>query len=333
MDNIRKIKYSSLFLVFVFILGTFLYTNLLGWNILDSFYMTVITITTIGFKEVHPLNETGKFITIFLIFTGLGGFLYGLTAFGEFLMEGHLRDFFRSNLMDKKVKKFSNHIIICGFGRMGKVIADELVSYKQQFVVIEREENKVRELVERNYPFIEGDATDDIVLKKAGIDKARAILCVMDNDAENLFVTLSARQLNKNIFILARCSKEASESKLYRAGADKVVFPYKIGAKQMAQFILRPGLMQFFEMAFSEDDFKLHINEFKLPEGSFLENVKLKDSKLREKYNIMVVAIRRLGMDVLINPPGDFRLKSGDILIVTGESENMQKLLKDLTIE
>ncbi len=293
--------------------------------------MTVITITTIGFEEVHPLNETGKVITLFLIFTGLSGFLYGLTALGEFLVEGHLRDYFRSNIMDKKVKKLSNHIIVCGYGRMGRVIVNELIEFKKQFLVLEKDDEKVKELIEKGYPFIKGDATDDSILRKAGIDKAKTILCVMDSDSENLFVTLSARQLNRDIFILARCSKEASEKKLYMAGANKVVFPYKIGAKQMAQFILRPELMQFFEMAFSGEDFKLHINEFKLPIGSFLENVKLKDSKLREKYNIMVVAIRRNKEKVFVNPPVNFELKAGDILIVVGESENMHRLLKDLT--
>ncbi len=294
--------------------------------------MTVITISTIGFGEVHPLNGVGKIITMFLIFSGLGGFLYGLSAFGEFLIEGHLRDYFRSNMMDKKVKKLSNHIIVCGYGRMGKVIVGELINCKEEFLVIEIDENKIRELIDRGFPFLKGDATDDSILKKAGIERARAILCVMENDSDNLFVTLSARQLNRNIYILARCSKEASEKKLYMAGADKVVFPYKIGAKQMAQFILKPELMQFFEMAFSGEDFKLHINEFKLAKGSFLENVKLKDSKLREKYNIMVVAIRRDG-EIYVNPPGDMSLRAEDILIVVGESENMQILLKDLKLE
>jgi voltage-gated potassium channel len=233
--------------------------------------------------------------------------------------------------MDMRVAKLSNHVIVCGYGRMGKIIAEELHSRKVPFEIIERDGSVIRDIMEQKYTFLEGDATSDDILRRAGIEQARALVSVVESDAENLYITLSARGLNQNIFILARCSEEAAEAKLYRAGANKVIFPYRLGAKQMAEFILRPNIMEFFEMAFTKGNLHLSIQEMSVPEGSFLDGVELLHSGLRQTYNVVVVGIRKRNIDTMVfNPAVNTKLCPQDILILLGEPEKLEQLADDI---
>ena len=220
--------------------GTLGYWLVLGWSFSDALFMTLTTIATIGYSEVRPLDATGRAFTIVLILFGVGTALYAFTMIAQFVVEGEVRNLFRRNRMEREAARLSRHVIICGYGRMGKIVTEELHQRRFPLIVIEQQPDKTQEILELGGLVIQGDATSDEVLRKAGIERARAIVCVVESDAENLYITLSARELNPEIFVLARCTEDAAAEKLRRAGADKVIFPYRLGARQMAEVIARP---------------------------------------------------------------------------------------------
>jgi voltage-gated potassium channel len=327
----RKIIIALFIILLALAFGTVGYQVLLGWSWYDALYMTLITITTIGYKEVYPLNAEGRALTMLLIFFGVFGVLYAFTVMGQFIIEGQMRDLFRRKRMEKKAGSLSNHVIVCGFGRMGRIIAEELRSRKVPFVIIEKQPEIVRQIIDSGMNVIEGDATSDETLRTAGVERARAMVAVVESDAENLYLTLSARVLNKDCFILSRCSDDAAEEKLYRAGASKVISPYRIGARQMAEFIVRPNIMRFIEMAFEKGNIHLEIQELAVPPNSQLDGVTLLNSGLRQNYNVIVVGIRKKQSDTMVfNPPVDSNICSDDILILLGEPERMDRLLADI---
>lgn len=327
----KKIIIAMLMIFLSLVFGTVGYQVVMGWSWYDAFYMTLITITTIGYKEVYELTPEGRALTMVLILFGVFGVLYAFTAIGQFILEGQMRDLFRRRRMEKKAGSLTNHVIVCGFGRMGKIIADELRSRKVPFVIIEKNPDVVRHIIDLHMNVIEGDATADETLRKSGVEQARALVAVVESDAENLYLTLSARVLNKNCYILSRCSADTAEDKLYRAGANKVISPYRIGARQMAEFIVRPNIMRFIEMAFEKGNIHLEIQELAVPPDSFLDGVTLLHSNLRQIYNVIVVGIRqKQSEDMIFNPPVDTRIGPEDILILLGEPERMDRLMDDL---
>ncbi len=327
----RKVYVAFLLVGVIVVSGTIGYHVLMGWSLSDSLYMTLITVTTIGYNEVHPLNTQGRILTQILILFGVGSVLYAFTVLGQFIVEGQIRDLFRRNRMEKKAANLTGHVIVCGYGRMGRIVADELRKQDVSFVIIEHDADVVRQIIETGMLVIEGDATSDEVLRKAGLEHARAVVCVVESDAENLYITLSARVLNREVFILARCNEEAAEEKLRRAGANKVIFPYRIGARQMTEFIVRPNIMEFLEMAFHQENIQLELQEVRIPAASVLDGVTLLNSGLRQKYNVIVVGIRKPDShSMLFNPGTDSRIEADDILIVLGEPEKMDRLLAEL---
>jgi voltage-gated potassium channel len=327
----RRVWIAFLMVGSVMLLGTLAYWLILGWSLSDAIYMTFTTVTTVGFGEVHPLDLTGRAITIFLLLFGVGAVLYALTMIGQFIIEGEMQYLFRSNRMEREADRLNGHVIVCGYGRMGRIVAEELRNRHFPLIIIEKQPEKIQPILDREYPVIHGDATSDDMLRKAGIDRARAVVCVVESDAENLYITLSARVLNPKIFILARCYEETAVEKLHRAGADKVIFPYQIGARQMAEFITRPAVMEFLEMALGRANLKLAMHETKVPAGSFLDGVSLAASGLRKNFNVIVVGVRRSDQaDMTFNPGTDFPLSAGDVLILLGEPEKMERLLADL---
>lgn len=235
--------------------------------------------------------------------------------------------------MERAVSRLENHVIICGYGRMGRIVGEELRARGVPFVVIEGVPELARKIQDDDLLVIEGDATRDETLRQAGVEHARAIACVVDSDAKNLYITLSARVLNRKIFILSRCAEESAEEKLRRAGADKVIFPYRAGARQIANTIIHPNVTEFMEMISQRGSIQLEMREFTLPAGSFLEGVALRESRLRESYNLMVVGIRRSGGEnMLFNPATDLTLEAGNILMVLGKPENADRLMTDLKV-
>jgi voltage-gated potassium channel len=316
-----------LFLLFFLLTsGTVGYRLIEGWPWLDSLYMTIITITTVGYREIGPLGTAGKYFTMGLILYSVIMVAYIVGYFTKLLVESEIFFFFGRKKLEKHIKNLKDHTIICGYGRIGGFICRELHHSKKSFVIIENDPETIAEIENLSYLYILGDATLDDTLIQAGIRRAKALVTVVETDANNLFITLTARELNPNLFILSRASDEPTEKKLLLAGATKVVSPYKMGAQRMANLIIRPAVVDFAETVLQKKGLKLQIEEFTLlPSSSLAENT-LRDLKMRERFGIIVVAIKRPSQDMLFNPSPEETLKSGDTVIALGKPEALEKL-------
>jgi voltage-gated potassium channel len=295
-----------------------------GWNFLDALYMTITTLTTVGYREVHELSKTGMVFTIVLILVGVGTVLYALSAGAKVILEGELQELFGRQRLEKKIKRMKDHYIVCGFGRMGNIICKELTEKKVEFVVIE----KKAENFDSNCPvlILSGDATRDEVLKEAGIDKAKGLISVLPSDAENLYVVLSARGLNPDLFIVARAVDEGSESKLIQAGANKAVSPYHIGGVRIAHSILRPTVVDFLEFATKTGNIELQMEEVTIPEDSALIGQSLDQCGFGRELGIIIVGIKRESGEMRFNPTFRTTIKAGDTLIALGEITKLAQL-------
>jgi voltage-gated potassium channel len=244
----KKVLLTLALVLFIVSFGTIGYVVIEGWNFLDAFYMTVITLTTVGFGEVHQLSNAGRVFTIVLIIGGVGTVFYALSIGAKLTLEGELQEIFGRQRLEKKIRELGDHYIVCGYGRMGRIICRELKHDNVPFVVIEKKPDVLLE-EQKEILLFEGDATNDDVLKEVGIEKAKGLISVLPTDAENLYVVLSARGLNPNLQIVARAGEEGSEQKLLRAGADRVVSPYHIGGLRIAHTVLKPAVVDFIEFA------------------------------------------------------------------------------------
>jgi len=310
-------------LVMVISFGTAGYRVLEKWDFLDSLYMTIITLTTVGFKEVHDLSENGKIFTITLIVGGVGTMLYVLRIGAQLILEGELQEIYGRKRLEKRLKELKDHYIVCGYGRMGKIIARELRHEDLDFIVIEKNHTA---LDEEDLLIIEGDATRDDLLKKAGIEKAKCLISVLPTDAENLYVVLSARGLNPDLLIVARAGEEGSEQKLLRAGADRAVSPYYIGGLRIAHTVLKPAVVDFIEFATKSGNIDLQIKEINISEGSELVDQTLDHSGIGRDLGIIVVAIKESGGEMKFNPTFRTAMKAGDTLIAVGEASKLKRL-------
>ncbi len=320
----RRIALSAGLIILVISFGTSGYMGIEGWNFLDSLYMTIITLTTVGFREVHDLSSGGKLFTIILIIGGVGTVLYAFSTGAKFVIEGELQEMFGRKRLEKRLKELKKHYIICGYGRMGKIIARELGHEKLDFVVIEKN-GAVLDDKEENI-IIQGDATKDELLKKAGIKRARCLISVLPTDAENLYVVLSARGLNPDLVIVARAGEEGSDKKLLRAGADRVVSPYHIGGLRMAHSVLKPAVVDFIEFATKSGNIDLQIEEIIIQEGSDLVGQTLDQCGIGRELGIIIVAIKQQNGEMKFNPTFRTALEAGDTLIAVGETSKLEML-------
>jgi voltage-gated potassium channel len=288
--------------------------------------MTVITITTVGFGEIGSLSVTGRIFTIILIFLGMGIILYIVGLVTQVMVELQLSTIIGRKKLDQQIKKINDHYIVCGFGRIGKVICKELKSKKIPVLVIDNTPEAKELLDAESIPYIIDDATSEDVLLEAGIKKARGLISVVASDADNLFITLTARGLNHSAFIIARADEEKSEKKLMRAGADKVFLPYIIGGHKMAQSITKPAVTDFLEFTVHNRDMGLEMEELNVGKGSKLNGLKLMDSGIRQQMDIIIVAIRKKSGEMSFNPSSETRIESGDTLIALGKNEDLIKL-------
>jgi voltage-gated potassium channel len=310
--------------------GSVGYMKIEGWDFFPSLYMTVITITTVGFGEIGSLSVAGRIFTIVLIFLGMGIILYIVGLVTQVMVELQLRSIIGRKKMDQQIKKIKDHYIVCGFGRIGKVICKELKSKKIPMLVIDNTP-EARELLEsESVPYIIDDATSEDVLLEAGIEKARGLISVVASDADNLFITLTARGLNHSAFIIARADEEKSEKKLMRAGADKVFLPYIIGGHKMAQSITKPAVTDFLEFTVHNRDMGLEMEELNVSKGSRLDGLKLMDSGIRQEMDIIIVATRKKTGEMEFNPSSETRIEAGDTLIALGKNDDLIKLGKIL---
>ena len=328
MKELReKLLLAFLLIFFVISFGTLGYMLIEGWNLLDSLYMTIITLASVGYKEIHDLSVDGKIFTIVLIIGGVGTVAYALTAGARIILEGELQDVFGRKRLEKKIKELKDHYIICGYGRMGKIICRELKEKNRKFLVIEK--NPVPLSDKENLLIIQGDATRDEVLIEAGIEKAKGLVSVLPTDAENLFVVLSARGLNPSLSIVARAGDEGSEQKLLRAGADKVVSPYHIGGLRIAHTVLKPAVVDFIEFATKSGNIDLQMEEVKIQEASRLSGLTLDECGIGRELGIIIVAIKKTDGDLKFNPTFRSAIHAGDTLIALGEISKL-KVLEDM---
>lgn len=310
--------------------GTVGYMIIEGWDLTDSIYMTVITLSTTGYGETHQLDEQGRIFTIFLIFFGVGLCVYVAGGLVQFIVEGEIQTIMGRRRLDKRLKRLKKHYIICGYGRIGAIVCDILRKKPFQVVVIEKNKDIIPLLEEADLPYIEGDTVNETNLLKAGIEQAKGLIAALATDADNVFLVLTARQLNPKIFIMARAANNEVKSKLTAAGANIVVSPYDIGAENMAQKIIRPTVTSFLDLALTHHRKDIQMEEISVDSSSAMANVMLKDSGIRQEYNLIIIAIKKADNTMLFNPSFDTKIKAGDTLIAVGETENLQRLGKTL---
>jgi len=289
--------------------------------------MTVITITTVGFGEVHPLDDTAKLFTIFLILAGVVILGYALSVITEYIFSKNNFEELKQKKMQKKIDGFKNHIVICGYGRNGKQAAKKLLAYNKLFVVIEKNKELIEKSQNEPIPFILGNANEDEVLLQAGVDRASNLILAMPNDADNLFVVLSARQLNSKLKIISRASQETSYSKLKLAGADNVILPDNIGGDHMASLVVIPDLMEFVDNLSIIGKYNTNIEEIaveKLYDTS--ERKTIKDLDLRRKTGCTVIGYKDVQGEYIVNPEAEMNLEPNSKVIVLGRPEQIEKL-------
>ncbi len=321
-----RISVPAALIVVILCVGTFGYVIIEGWSVFDAFYMVVITLATIGFQEIHQLSVKGRAFTIFLIFFGVGLLAYSVNVGLRLLLEGELQEVLGRRKLKKRIREIRDHYIICGYGRMGKIIFKELKAHNVPLVVIDQAEED--EYLKEEMLFINGDATLDEILKEAGIERAKGLVSVLSSDAHNLFVVLSARGLNPTINIVARAAEESSEKKLIRAGADRVIAPYHIGGLKIAHTILKPAVMDFLEFATMRGNIELQMEEVVVTDGSDIANRMISDSGIGRNLGIIIVAIKRQQGDMTFNPTHKTFIMPGDTLIALGEVNRLRELEK-----
>jgi voltage-gated potassium channel len=282
MNPVRQLKISLLILLLLVSLGTAGYMYLEGWRVLDAFYMTVITLATVGFQEVHHLDDAGKVFTALLIVFGVSVLGYTVGKLAQIMFEGEFQRFLGRKKVEMSIEALREHYIICGYGRIGALICREFAAKPIPFLVVENNPAVLEKLEEDNILYLRGNATEDETLLKAGIKNAKGLVSVVTSDTENVYITLTARGLNPDLFILARSGEPSSEIKLQRAGANKVISPYHIGGTRMAQAILRPNVVDFIEIATGREHLDLQMEEIFIPGQSPFIGQNLKDAGLRK---------------------------------------------------
>ncbi len=320
----RELIVANAFLAMVLVAGTVGYTVIEGWSLMDSLYMTFITLTTIGFREVHDMSAGGRMFTIIIGLMGIGSVAFIATRTAQVLLNTHT---FRYRKMMRSIDATSEHYILAGFGRIGQRIAKDLARNEVPFVVIEKDNTPLETLERSGYLHLQGDAETEDILQAAGIKRARGLILTLPEDRANVFATLVARELNPDLFILVRTDTHANRRKLIRAGADKVVAPYEIGADRMAQVLLRPTVEHFMERIMRSDALAYSMDEVIVEQGSKLAGKTLQAANFRSRFDAIVVAVMNGTTNQLtFNPGPDTSLRGGDTLIVMGSSEMIATL-------
>ncbi len=324
--GLRQVIRGFTILLAVLAFGTGGYMLIEGWHFLDALYMTVITITTVGYGEVRSVSEAGRIFTIVIIFSGMGIIAYILGIVAQAMIDFQVRSIIGRRRLGMKIRSMKDHYIICGYGRIGKIIGRELLASKVPMIVIDNETDIHSTTESAEIPFIHDDATSEDVLVEAGIHRAKGLVSVVASDADNLFITMTARGLNPRLFILARAEQEHSEKKLIRAGANRVVLPYLIGGQRMAQTLVKPAVTDFLEFAVHNREMGLEMAELGVKKGSALDQLTLIDSGIRQKFDLIIVAIRKNNGEMGFNPSSKTRIEAGDTLIALGKSRDIEEL-------
>jgi len=326
MDPVRHLKISVTVLLMLVTGGTAGFMTIEKWRFLDALYMTVITLGTVGFKEVHDLSDGGKMFTMGLILVGVSVLGYIVGSLAQIMFEGQFQRIIGRKKVEKQIDALNDHYIICGFGRIGSLICKEFKANGLPFVIVEKNADTHEKLHEDGYLHLKGDATLDETLLKAGIKRAKGLISVVTSDSENVYITLTARGLNPDLYILARSGEEGSDLKLKRAGANKVVSPYIIGGSRMAQSILRPNVVDFIEIATGSEHMDLQMEEINIPSHSAFAGENLVSSGFRKEIGVIIVGIKKSHGKMIFNPHSQAKIEGGDTLIVLGEPGSIAKL-------
>jgi voltage-gated potassium channel len=308
------------------LVGAVGYHVLEGWPLFDSLYFTVVTLTTIGYGDMTPKTDGGKTFTMVFALGGVFTLFYLAADFLRVVVSGEVQALLGKQRMERALAELKGHLIVCGYGRMGRLVCREFSAQGVPFVVIDRNPDVLESFALPHGIALHGDATSDAVLRSAGVERARALVTVAPSDSDNLYITMSARLLNDGLFIVARAESENAQQKLERAGANRVVSPYVIGGSRVAQAVLRPTVVDFIDLATRTEHFDLQIEETRLAANSALVGRTLKDGQVRERFGVMIVAIKKPSGHMVYNPPGEARLEGGDILIALGQRQQLDEL-------
>lgn len=318
--------------VFVLIvsIGTYGLIQIEGWKTLDALYFTIITLTTIGYGEIHPLSDQGRIFTLFIVFLGVGNTAYIFSLIFQYILEMKFLNKYGIKKMEKKLKMIHDHTIICGFGNMGEMISDQLANQEKGFVIIDKDPTKANSFKEKGYLFLTGNASDDDALKKAGIERAKTLVCVVTNDAENVFITLTARTLNKDIKIITRVFDESTRPKLIKAGANKVISPYTQASHKITQSIINPAIDDFLEFVSNDDKIEYQLADIFISQNMSCADKKLNEIQIKEN-GLVIVGIKKKNGKMILAPESDEKISHGDRILAIGKPENFSEIIGNLT--
>lgn len=322
----KRLYFSLAILIGTLALGAFGYATIEKMSWFDALYMTIITISTVGFSEIHPLSPEGRVLTMVIIITSISVGAYSVGILVRMFIEGELRKSFERRRVEQQIKNLKNHFIICGYGRIGRIICKELLDDHVDFVVIEQDDVAAGTLEKHGYLYLQMDATTDEALIKAGVMKAKGLVTAVRSDANNVFITLTAKGIRPDLFVLSRTSDVKNEEKLKRAGATRVVSPYYLGGRRMAQVLRRPTVVDFIDLATMSNKLGLIMEEAKIRPGSGLIGKNLIDSHLRRDFGIIIVAIKQASGNMIFNPMATETLDAGDVIVVLGKQEDVLRM-------
>ena len=326
MERKNHLALSIVLTFLLFGAGSAGYMIIEGWSLGDAMYMTLITLATVGYGEVHQVSGPGRVFTGILIVMGVGYFMYVGGSIVQFLVEDRIRAIFGRRKLDKQIAKLKGHYIICGYGRIGRVLARYLTERYLDVVIIEKNSTRQPAMDEDGVLYLLGEASDESLLLKAGIKQARGLVTAVATDADNVFLTLIAKQINPQLFIVARAIQNTAKRTLQAAGADKVISPYDLGARRMAHAILRPTVIRFLELAFTDDSTDIQVEEIQVKSTSRLLNVELKNSGIRQQLDLIILTIKKADDTMIFNPKADTRIEADDTLVVVGRGKSLKQL-------
>jgi voltage-gated potassium channel len=319
-------RLSVVLLAAVVSIGTAGFVVIEGWDPFDAFYMTITTVTTVGYGEIHPLSRAGRVFNSGVVILGVATVLYTFSFLMARLVEGDLQARWARHRRERMLDDLNLHFIICGFGRIRQIIAREFSRQRVPFVIIERDVERMQAAIADGYLAVEADASSEDVLKRVGIGRARGFIAAVSTDADNVFAILTARLLRPDLFIIGRAETEDAKTKLIRAGADRVLSPYQIGGLQLAQTALRPAVVDFVQLATSSDNLDLNMEQVQIEPGAALAGRSIVDANLRQRFGVVVVGIQRASGGMEFNPSPESVMGVGDYLVVLGQSKNLREL-------
>jgi voltage-gated potassium channel len=328
MNPFNRLMIPGLLLVTIIAVGTAGYITIEGWSFLDALYMLVITLSTIGFKEVHKLSDAGRIFTMVLIISGIGTAFFAVGSIGEIIVEGQIFGYRRKKRMQRKIKEMKNHYILCGYGRVGHQIGKEFEIEGIPYVAVDIKPETADELEPLGIPYVVGNASKNENLEKAGIKRAKGLIACADSDEENVFVTLSARAINHELYIVARASGRDAEEKLKIAGANRTISPYFISGRRMAALATRPVASDFLDMVMHGEHLEFNLREMAIRDKSAIVNKSLSDAEIRQKSGATVLAIRKADEAFNLQPIAASKIEKGDILVVIGTQDQLDILEK-----